>query len=101
MMDGLTKIKFWADESGRSGSLRLGALSGWRLGAALVLLLVLLAIGAVAGPWRLGGADGPPPGFISGNGRTEAIEIDVATRLPGHLAEVLVDEGDMGGAALP
>jgi hypothetical protein len=58
MMDGLTKIKFWADESGRSGSLRPGALSGWRLGAALVLLLVLLAIGAVAAPWRLGGADG-------------------------------------------
>ncbi len=33
-------------------------------------------------------------GFGSGNGRLEVQEIDVATKFPGRIAEVLVDEGD-------
>jgi HlyD family secretion protein len=33
-------------------------------------------------------------GFASGNGRIEATEIDVATRIPGRIAEILVEEGD-------
>jgi len=33
-------------------------------------------------------------GFASGNGRIEAIEVDVATKLAGCLAELMVDEGD-------
>ena len=32
--------------------------------------------------------------FIFGNGRIEATEIDIATRLPGRIEKVLVDEGD-------
>lgn len=35
-----------------------------------------------------------PPGFISGNGRLEATEVDIATKLAGRLSEVLVKEGD-------
>jgi len=38
--------------------------------------------------------DGPGKGFASGNGRIEATEIDIATRLPGRVEEVLVAEGD-------
>ena len=34
-------------------------------------------------------------GFASGNGRIEATEIDVATKIPGRIAEILVDEGDV------
>ncbi|HAB62901.1 MAG TPA: glycoside hydrolase family 43, partial [Pseudomonas sp.] len=33
-------------------------------------------------------------GFASGNGRIEATEIDVATKSPGRVIEILVDEGD-------
>jgi len=36
----------------------------------------------------------PLVGFASGNGRLEVQEIDVATKFPGRIAEVLVDEGD-------
>jgi HlyD family secretion protein len=37
---------------------------------------------------------GPGPGFASGNGRIEATEIDVATKLPGRIADIVVNEGD-------
>lgn len=33
-------------------------------------------------------------GFASGNGRIEAVEIDIAARSPGRIREILVDEGD-------
>lgn len=36
-----------------------------------------------------------PPGFISGNGRLEATEVDIATKLAGRLSKVLVREGDL------
>lgn len=35
-----------------------------------------------------------PPGIAYGNGRLEAIEVDVAAKVPGRLTEVLVREGD-------
>ncbi|MEX5746226.1 HlyD family secretion protein [Massilia sp. X63] len=75
----------------------MSAPRGWRLGAALLLLAALLGLGAAAGPWWRGRAHEaqPGPGFVSGNGRIEATEIDIATKLPGRVAEVLVDEGDM------
>ncbi|MCU0766998.1 MAG: efflux RND transporter periplasmic adaptor subunit [Gammaproteobacteria bacterium] len=42
----------------------------------------------------MGAGHGPPPGFASSNGRTEATEVIVATKLPGRIAEVRVREGD-------
>ena len=63
----------------------------WRLAAGLLALLVA---GAAAQPWRLWREPEPGPGFISGNGRIEATEIDIAAKMPGRVAEVLVDEGD-------
>ncbi len=33
-------------------------------------------------------------GFASGNGRIEAVEIDIAAKTPGRIKEILVDEGD-------
>src|SRR5690606_19454446 len=38
--------------------------------------------------------DGLGEGFASGNGRIEATELDVATKLAGRVAEISVDEGD-------
>jgi HlyD family secretion protein len=35
-----------------------------------------------------------PQGFVAGNGRLEATEVDIAAKLSGRLAEVLVKEGD-------
>ncbi len=37
---------------------------------------------------------GPGEGFISGNGRIEATEIDIAAKLPGRIERILVNEGD-------
>ncbi len=59
-----------------------------RLGAALV------AAGAAWLAWTLLHDGGPGPGFASGNGRIEATEIDVATKLPGRVDRILADEGD-------
>jgi HlyD family secretion protein len=59
---------------------------------------VLLAAAAALLTWRGARPEGPGPGFVSGNGRIEAIEVDIATRQPGRIAEILVDEGDMGQA---
>ena len=35
-----------------------------------------------------------PDGFAGGNGRIEATQLDVATKIPGRVTEVLADEGD-------
>ena len=60
-----------------------------------VLLAIVLALAALAWwAWQRMGSDGPGEGFVSGNGRIEATEIDVATRLAGRVEEILVREGD-------
>lgn len=58
--------------------------------------LIVLACGALAlyGWQRLLPA-ATDPAFLSGNGRIEATEIDVATKTPGRVQEVLVREGDL------
>ncbi|MGU7784590.1 HlyD family secretion protein [Burkholderia sp. PU8-34] len=48
--------------------------------------------------WQDGRADA---GLVSGNGRIEATEIDVATKLPGRVSAMLVDEGDFVQAGQP
>lgn len=37
---------------------------------------------------------GHGPNFASGNGRIEAIEVDIASRVPGRVGQVMVAEGD-------
>lgn len=44
--------------------------------------------------WRALRPTGPGAGFVSGNGRIEATEIDVATKLGGRVREIMVNEGD-------
>ena len=60
----------------------------------LFILLVLGAFGAGAYVWWQSQQSELPPGFAVGNGRLEATEIDISTKNPGRLAEILVDEGD-------
>lgn len=63
------------------------------------MLAVLVAVGAWVG-WRLMAAPATP-GLASGNGRIEATEIDVATKLPGRVIDILVNEGDFVKAGQP
>ncbi len=57
--------------------------------AVVVLVSVLTYFG-----WKALQPSGPGPGFVSGNGRIEATEIDVATKLGGRVGSILVNEGD-------
>lgn len=58
-------------------------------------LLALAALAAaVAVAWWLSRPEPLPDGFAIGNGRLEAEEVQIATKYPGRLAEVLADEGD-------
>ncbi|SSW65212.1 Multidrug resistance protein MdtN [Achromobacter veterisilvae] len=68
----------------------------------LVPVLVVLAV-AAAGyyGWRMLSDSGPGAGFVSGNGRIEATEIDVAAKLAGRVQEVLASEGDFVTAGQP
>jgi len=65
---------------------------------ALVLIIMAAALVWRAAPW----ADkGDTQGLVSGNGRIEATEIAVATKLAGRLQEVMVREGDFVTAGQP
>jgi len=54
---------------------------------------LLIALGAWA-LWAERGDGGPGEGFAGGNGRLEATEIDIATKLAGRIEKIMVDEGD-------
>lgn len=65
----------------------------WRL--AVALLAILLSAGA-GGYYVWQRAHPPLPSGISfGNGRIEADEIDISTKYPGRVAQLLADIGDM------
>ncbi|MFS2116854.1 biotin/lipoyl-binding protein, partial [Herbaspirillum frisingense] len=64
------------------------------------LLVVLLAGGATYA-WQRLHHSGPGEGFASGNGRIEATEVDVATKLGGRVDAILVNEGDFVSAGQP
>lgn len=63
-----------------------------KLKMALVGVLLLAAAGAWYG-WQALHDDGLGEGFVSGNGRIEATEIAVATKLAGRVKDILVSEG--------
>lgn len=51
--------------------------------------------------WTKFADTGPGEGFVNGNGRIEATEIDIATKLPGRIEDILVREGDFVSAGQP
>lgn len=68
----------------------------------LILLAVLAAVAAAgAYAWSTLRPQGPGEGFVSGNGRIEATEIDVAAKLGGRVQSILVKEGDFVTAGQP
>ena len=68
----------------------------------LILLAVLAAVAAAgAYAWSTLRPQGPGEGFVSGNGRIEATEIDVAAKLGGRVQSIVVKEGDFVTAGQP
>ena len=63
----------------------------------MLWLLAFVIVGASGGGawWWHTRQVGLPVGIASGNGRIEADEIDIDTKFPGRIAEMLADEGDM------
>ncbi len=61
------------------------------------LLVFFAALAAVAGFALFGRGDGRdlPEGIVSGNGRIEAVQVDIATKIPGRVETVEVREGDL------
>ncbi len=60
--------------------------------------MITVTIAAVAAlGWRAystNSRQAPTEGFISGNGRIEATQIDVSAKLPGRIEDILVQEGE-------
>ena len=59
----------------------------------LAAVVVIAAAGVLA--WTQRGGPEADSGLVSGNGRIEAVEIDVAAKTAGRVREVRVDEGDL------
>ena len=60
-------------------------------------LLLLIGIPLVAGAWFVGSRwnrETATTTIASGNGRIEAVEINIATKMAGRVKEILVQEGD-------
>ncbi|MBS0421203.1 MAG: HlyD family efflux transporter periplasmic adaptor subunit [Proteobacteria bacterium] len=66
----------------------------WRGPVRWLLFVLLIAGGAALYFWKHTGGTVLPAGIVSSNGRLEATEIDIATKLAGRISEVLVQEGD-------
>jgi len=73
--------------------------TNWK--TALVAGLVLAAAAGGGIGWQLWHDQGLGDGFTSGNGRIEATEISVATKLAGRLKDILVAEGQFVKAGQP
>ncbi|NLB58406.1 MAG: HlyD family efflux transporter periplasmic adaptor subunit [Gammaproteobacteria bacterium] len=67
----------------------------------VVLAAVAAALLVAWWAWSKLAPQGPGEGFVGGNGRIEATEIDVATRPPGRVEEISVREGDFVSAGQP
>ncbi|MHC0055242.1 HlyD family secretion protein [Actibacterium sp. D379-3] len=68
-----------------------------------ILMAAIVIAGAVFGFffWQSNRTDVVAEGFARGNGRIEAVEIDVASRLPGRIEAILVREGALVEAGQP
>lgn len=62
----------------------------WLIRGGVVVALVVVGLLV----WWLTRPKELPEGIAAGNGRIEAIEIDISTKMPGRIREILADEGD-------
>jgi HlyD family secretion protein len=62
----------------------------------VILILVLAAAGAFGWKWwQEQQAGALPPGIVGGNGRVQAVQVDVAAKYGGRIKEILAKEGDL------
>ena len=62
---------------------------------AIAAVVVLAAAGAGYYAWLKLSPPGLPAGIISTNGRVEATQVDISTKIPGRVIEIVPHEGDM------
>ena len=60
----------------------------------ILTIIAVIAVAIAVAFWMALKPSGPGAGFVSGNGRIEATEINVATKLPGRVQNIMVNEGD-------
>jgi HlyD family secretion protein len=60
----------------------------------IVVVIAVVVVGGGIGAWLILSKPALPPGFAASNGRLEAKQVDIATKYPGRIKEVLADEGD-------
>ena len=60
----------------------------------LLIAGILVAAGGGVIAWLILSRPTLPPGFAGVNGRLEAKQVDIATKYPGRINEVLAGEGD-------
>jgi len=56
----------------------------------VVIAIVVALVATVVAGWIALKPRGPGAGFVSGNGRVEATEIDIATKLAGRVQNIMV-----------
>ena len=62
----------------------------------LITVVVVLILGGLGlSAWQIFGRDDKDKDLVSGNGRIEAVEIDVAAKTPGRIKDILVREGEL------
>lgn len=66
----------------------------------IAVVAAVLVIGGYSF-WNSTRTQGPGEGFSGGNGRLEATEIDISTKLAGRVEQIMVDEGDFVEAGQP
>ena len=69
----------------------------WRRVTRIVLILVIVLAAGAGGAWYWWQSQQGklPEGIVSGNGRIESDQIDIAAKLAGRVREVLAREGDL------
>ena len=63
----------------------------------ILLAVIVVAGGGVAGYffWKQYEASQLPPGIVSVNGRVEATQVDISTKIAGRVIEIVPHEGDL------
>ena len=61
----------------------------------IIVTVVLIIAGLGVASWQIFGRADKNKGLVSGNGRIEAVEIDVSARTPGRVKDILVREGEL------
>jgi HlyD family secretion protein len=61
----------------------------------IIVIVVLILAGLGIAAWLVFGKDDKNKGLVSGNGRIEATEIDVAAKIAGRIKDILVREGEL------